>query len=816
MRTRNSKPVVRETTPIPQSVKATAKKIILGQEQSRTKSSSPLPADFLLAKSRILWQPQETSIGSPVRTSISSEPYIPPPTRDPSTEYELIPSGRDVGREVGHVPPQHQSAIVPLASSLLSGQDHNLADMGAFMGRSFRVGWGPGWTLVHAGRHLASLFSVEEDAEEESTSEEIVRQHPHISFLFTGSTVTQPKTTKAVGTPSYSLVLEKLGAFHQEPQTFDRLTEACLNDVLRYSIVSSLDMCEAGDPVCPHFRPIRDRELLHQLAQTASAAGLEYSATSDIFNLCVALWGRLSFYSPESDGANEYSLARARAEAVSQWLENVNSHVVLEEVLNALGQDDDEGYLSAIFSHLTARQISAACVLAQSKGDRHLALLLAQSCMGDESPCQILAQQLSNWAEGGTDSLMSSSRLILYALLAASPTHHASNMTVNTCQGLDWKRAFALHLWYVCPATSTIAEVLQEYDQAAGLKGDAPAYCAAPVPFYLSQHIIKDQLKVKFDVCYHLLKLFTDSTHRLESLLNPATITSDPVDVTVSWFLWRILKSLGYQHLNEQLSSSLHLSMAALLEAAGQWHWAAFVLLNVNNDERRTQEIKELLQRHIDVGKDTEYNSQYAIKEQFVIEELHIPQKWIHQSKAIKARVLNLIDEEAWYLLKAGDYNRAHMLIVDTIAPNSIINEDHEYLQSYLDLFYDDGIRGSVVDWAIGGGIYADYLDVCILVEDMKKSGEPTPVQLEQLRPRLLALCSRLNNLKCSSATHRLCVSEMSRVVVGVLRAVVGEGTDATQVLSQKLSDLPLTHDYALSELNLVTEHYLGRLAIHS
>lgn len=59
----------------------------------------------------------------------------------------------------------------------------------------------------------------------------------------------------------------------------------------------------------------------------------------------------------------------------------------------------------------------------------------------------------------------------------------------------------------------------------------------------------------------------------------------------------------------------------------------------------------------------------------------------------------------------------------------------------------------------------------------------------------------------------RLCVSEMSKKVVGVLRAVVGEGTDATQVLSQQLSTLPLTHDYALAELNLITNHYLTHLA---
>lgn len=53
----------------------------------------------------------------------------------------------------------------------------------------------------------------------------------------------------------------------------------------------------------------------------------------------------------------------------------------------------------------------------------------------------------------------------------------------------------------------------------------------------------------------------------------------------------------------------------------------------------------------------------------------------------------------------------------------------------------------------------------------------------------------------------------MSRVVVGVLRAVVDDGSDATQVLSQQLFGLPLTHDYALAELNLVITHYLTHLA---
>lgn len=68
--------------------------------------------------------------------------------------------------------------------------------------------------------------------------------------------------------------------------------------------------------------------------------------------------------------------------------------------------------------------------------------------MGQDSPRQIMADQLANWGEGGTDALMSPTRLTLYTLLAGAATHQATNnTTLNTCTGLDWRRALGLHLW---------------------------------------------------------------------------------------------------------------------------------------------------------------------------------------------------------------------------------------------------------------------------------------------------------------------------------------------------------------------------------
>lgn len=45
--------------------------------------------------------------------------------------------------------------LVPHNRSLVLGQSRMVADTSLFMGRSFRVGWGPNWTLAHSGFQIA-------------------------------------------------------------------------------------------------------------------------------------------------------------------------------------------------------------------------------------------------------------------------------------------------------------------------------------------------------------------------------------------------------------------------------------------------------------------------------------------------------------------------------------------------------------------------------------------------------------------------------------------------------------------------------------
>ena len=502
-------------------------------------------------------------------------------------------------------------------------------------------------------------------------------------------------------------------------------------------------------------------------------------------------------------------------------------------------------------------------------GDHHLALLLSQSCMGDSVPRQIMAKQLSNWAECGADTTLSPARLLLYVLIAGQATHICRETTINVFRGLDWRRALGLHLWYLCPSTCSVSEGLLAYERGAGIaKTDSEQYCQKPLPRYLLSHTRPDSTaNVGFDMSYHLIKLFVDPTYRLDQLLNPLTNTPDPLDVTTSWLVLSLIQSLGYTHVERRVANGLHLSMASYLESAGMWYWAIFVLLFLEEEVARVTEIKRVLCRYVQVidGVELEDDSfekhrmqipermeeedggfvegemdssiemeqereavsspqlndepietyqqllTYEEQENFLIKKLKIPETWINESKAVLARSLNMVEAEAWYLIKAGDLNRAHNLLLETIAPNAIINDDHEYLRRFIVAFEasSTSLSVNIPSWSSGGAVYSNYLHVLSAVEEIKQSQQPTQSKVEALRPRLLNLCTQLDSLATPSARYRLCVSEISRVVIGVLRAVLGEDLSAITAIATQVSQLPLTNDCALQELNTLTHQYL-------
>ncbi|XP_012944343.1 nuclear pore complex protein Nup98-Nup96 [Aplysia californica] len=706
----------------------------------------------------------------------------------PVMEHKLISSGlrpedappRILGTRVRH-------SIVHPRDSVLYRNQQSLVDAACFTGRSFRVGWGPSWSFVHTG--FAVGLQDEESAE--------------VSILpsLRGRVKSLPRLK------SWQAVMEKLQVYDY----MDQRSHAVLKqqeELLEVQLDHSLMEVEDGAPL---MVPEPGVDALHKLVRAVEEGKVDLASSLDgpvqeqmrmVLGLCVALWGNLPD-AADLDKDDLYVRRQLRREAVSQWLSETSSSRVASE-MEAAPIISPEDCLGAVFSKLTVREISEACLLAQRGRDHRMSLLMAQAMTG-QAFRQLMAAQLDKWAELNACQFVKELRMKIYCLLAGELVWATKDLTVNTCKGLDWKRALALHLWYKCLPGESIQQALAQYQKGFRGSKESQAYCAAPVPPYLEGENLGDE--EIFDTAYHLLCLFSDKKYPLEAVLSPSSSTASHLDFRLSWHLLQTLESLGYRHLSPQCRDTIHVSFASQLEAQGLWQWAAFVLLHIPSAVQRQKAVQSLLQRHLGIGEEM------TERERFLLDKLHIPAQWLHQAKAIRAGLESNRAAEARHWLLAGQYDKAHTIVIRHIAADAIINDDYNYLRSFLEKMALPEHSLSILNWASSGKVFLDFINIRERLELLKQQ-EPTPYDLEELEPEVRSLCSRVKSLTCLNAKDRLCQAEMSKTAASVLRTFRDlQGKLSVRFLTEHIPDLPMPEDYKLQELRAITQARVLELA---
>ena len=288
-----------------------------------------------------------------------------------------------------------------------------------------------------------------------------------------------------------------------------------------------------------------------------------------MWDLCLALWGRLRGIVAEEEqdgetrlqrGPDSHEVTMLRREAVSEWLREVVSPSVREDVRRAkMMGNTTVGNVEQILAHLSGNDVSEACNAAHRTGNHYAALVTASAAGGGAASVngELVLQQLEGYQQMRADRHIGQSVLRLYGLVSGMPEWRSSDgaRDVNVCADLDWKRALAAHLWFLASPVASVADAFVAYEAAAGVSGSGTGdddgdenlvvspYASSPRPEHDPQSA--DYLDVK----YHLLRLYTRRSHSLESVLNPATHTADPLDHRTSWLLGRVLGALGYSHL---------------------------------------------------------------------------------------------------------------------------------------------------------------------------------------------------------------------------------------------------------------------------
>ncbi|XP_064549143.1 nuclear pore complex protein Nup98-Nup96 [Drosophila montana] len=671
------------------------------------------------------------------------------------------------------------ATTVPLTRSITKGlHEHWIADLGFYKGRSFKLSFGPQNTLMVPNTYN-NLRSV----------------HELSARALPAALVFEPRASN-----DFSPNLLQRVKFNTVDMYAD-FAESIVPHLQVQLQGCSSNQVEGSD--CPWLQSSNGTQLIAKhlaeaikLNNTSSMASYGVS----VWSLLFTLWGEHEELIGQD--ASSHYVVMCRRNLLSEWLENT---LVSKDLLSK--KVSSNSYLAHMLELLSCHRVTEACELAFKYDDANLALILAQLSSGAVVRL-LLEEQLFAWQQSKSDKYISLERIKMFMMAAGVPLMQSSHGPINLLEDGSWLTVLALQLWYFTAPTSTITDAMLEYDKA--FQADE-LYAEEPRPSYKgAPYTSKTSV---YDLRYHLLQLYSKRKHSLEQTLNPITHTSDPMDFRLSWMLLQTLEALGYCHCSSLAEAQLHVDFASQLENEGLWQWAIFVQLHIKDRNQRERAVQHTLQQHVSIDADVPLNEE----EQFIIEQLGVPESWVDYAKALKAGALDQRHLQAKYLLKAKHWVLAHEVIYQYIAPDAVINSKLQYLYNLLSQFEcTDGSNVKVPNWTNQGQIFLDYIDINEKFRHIHNvsSVEDIHARWENLKPQLSEICSRISLLPCPTSKHRLCQSEIAKSLSCLVNGmcIVCPELEPCVVLKMALERLPMPQEFSTKELSNLLDELMHKI----
>lgn len=147
--------------------------------------------------------------------------------------------------------------------------------------------------------------------------------------------------------------------------------------------------------------------------------------------------------------------------------------------------------------------------------------------------------------------------------------------------------------------------------------------------------------------------------------------------------------------------------------------------MHIDDANRRETCVRSYLSRYVTA------DSELTEKERFVVEKLAVPAEWIYSYKALRAKYEHVYENQFKLLLKAHQWNEAHSVLVELIAPDMFIKrnillfvsvvtwagfkffvfisvENLKLLNDYLVPLSKES--ESINKWNLGGQVYLDAI----------------------------------------------------------------------------------------------------------
>ncbi|KAL3697517.1 hypothetical protein R1sor_011593 [Riccia sorocarpa] len=584
-----------------------------------------------------------------------------------------------------------------MTESVVSGRHDHIVDAGLFLGRSFRVGWGPNGVLVHSGAPVAS-----------ESKNLVLSSHFHIQKVALDGTVRDNE----------NMVVEELVQLQfVSPltlhMTMSRVVEHESGTIsqglkLRQVVCSPRELSR----VCDEYEDLIYKQ--HGVKGLSSDYQLVLRHQVMVWQLCDVLFSerketpvprvdQVEVESAEAFEGEDGSEASADSDVdslirrahFSRWLQTSVSHLVQED----LRLMDVEDEMKEIFFLLTGRQVDAAVMKACIRGDVRLACLLSQA--GGSVMNRIdITTQLDVWKSEGLDhALIDDEQLNVYKLLAGDVWGALEN------HNIDWKRFLGMIMWYQLPPDTQLPAIIRTYEELIG-ENKLPL----PIPMYQEEGEHSDASESEvYDNNYYLMLLHSSKTQELvdiKKMLSSSSTTFDRLDHRLGWHQQGILQAVGV--LEPPEIYELHMSFAAQLLAAGLCHWGVYVVLHIPFDPTypglHEQVIKEILCQYCETW------SNSAMQRIFLEKELGIPADWLHGALAVYYHYLNVPKLELEHLLKSCQWNSAQTLFMSSVGVSMFIDGEHSEVWRFASEL--EFHKAELEEWELSGGVFFDFYNL--------------------------------------------------------------------------------------------------------
>lgn len=584
---------------------------------------------------------------------------------------------------------------------LTGGHSRDIVDAALFMGRSFRVGWGPNGILVHSGTPvgssstgLSSCIQIEKVAMDKTVRDENGKVKEELIDLCFSSPLNLHKTLgreiAEVGTEMFKLKLQKV-------------------------VCSRLMLSD----ICRAYMGILEKQFELPSLTRSSRVLLMHQVT--VWELIKVLFsekeisGNLKSLSDDDDedmlvdkryvtlDLNPEARPFSRRAHFSFWLQDCVCHKVQKEV-SYLNDSSDLEHIRIL---LTGRQLDAAVELASSRGDVRLAILLSQAG-GSMVNRSDMGRQLDLWRVNGMDfKYIENDRLKLYELLAGNIQGALQDSRI------DWKRYLGLVMWYQLPPDTSLPVIIHAYEQLL-TEGRAPP----PVPVYIDEGPLEDAVDWssgdRYDIAYYLMLLHANENKAfslLKTMFSAFSSTHDPLDYHMIWHQRAILEATGAFDSNDL--HVLDMSFVSQLLCLGQCHWAIYVVMHMPHHEDpphiHANVIKEILMQYCETW------STHEVQRQF-IEDLGIPSAWLHEALAIYYQYHGDLSKAMEHFLGCSNWQKAHSIFMTSVAHALFLSSKHSEIWRITSSLEEHKLE--IADWDLGAGIYIDFYRIKSSLQD--------------------------------------------------------------------------------------------------